>query len=137
MRVLYIICLILKNKEAYMSTKITGTVAIDCGTVLDAPNGADLEMTNTKAVRVQTVYKIRDADFKEKILSYVESGTPVEVIDDFINSINALDVKDVASVELVTYRTKLNQFLKSDFANALTFATSIIGFILSLPGVAK
>ncbi|WOE34162.1 hypothetical protein QSG85_12610 [Acinetobacter baumannii] len=120
-----------------MSTKITGTVAIDCGTVLDAPNGADLEMTNTKAVRVQTVYKIRDADFKEKILSYVESGTPVEVIDDFINSINALDVKDVASVELVTYRTKLNQFLKSDFANALTFATSIIGFILSLPGVAK
>lgn len=120
-----------------MSVKINGTVAIDCGTVLNAPAGADVEISNTKAIRVKTVYNITDINFKEKLLSYVESGTPIEVIDNFIKSVNALEVKDVASVELVTYRTKLNQFLKSDYANALTFATSIIGFILSLPGVAK
>lgn len=120
-----------------MAIKIDGTEATDCDKVLDAPSGADLSISNTKATRVKTVYYIRDEDFKEKLLSYVESGTPVEVIDEFIKSIKALDVKDVASVELVTYRSKLHKFLKSDYADALTFATSIIGFILSIPGIAK
>ena len=118
-----------------MVIKISGTEAIDCGVVYDVPHDANIDITDTKAVRVQTVLKVRDNQhhFKEKILSYLVEGTPVEVVEGFIKTIETLDSKDVTSIELATYRSGLNKFSNSNGVSAVSFASSIVTLISSLP----
>lgn len=118
-----------------MVIKINGTEAVDCGVIYDLPHDANIDITSTKAIRVQTVLKVRDNQhqFREKLLSYLVEGTPVDVIDSFIKSIETLDSKDVNSVELATYRSGLDKFLKGNVAGAVSFASSIVTLISALP----
>lgn len=110
--------------------KFINTEATDCGRVLDAPIEANVEMINTKATRVDTVFHIRDNEekLKQKILESVVEGTPPEVIEKFIQSIKELDDIKADSVELVTYRTGLANFVKK-IVGVVDFAASIVGII--------
>ncbi|MFP5084616.1 hypothetical protein [Acinetobacter pittii] len=110
--------------------KISETQATDCGTVLDAPKDANIEITKTQATRVDTVFYIRDNEeqLKQKILESVVDGTPPEVIEKFIQSIKELDDIKADSVELVTYRTGLANFVKK-IVGVVGFVASIVGII--------
>lgn len=78
-----------------MVIKISGTEAVDCGVIYDVPHNIDIDIQNTKATRVDTVLKVRDNQnqFKEMLLSYLADGTPVEVIDSFVQAIQKLDIE--------------------------------------------
>ncbi|MFW1673147.1 hypothetical protein ACG9H4_04095 [Acinetobacter baumannii] len=110
--------------------KISNTEANDCGRVLDAPKDANIEISETKATRVGTVFYIRDNEekLKQKILECVVDGTPPDVIEKFIQSIKELDNLKADSVELVTYRTGLAKFVKQ-IVGVVGFVASIVGII--------
>ncbi|MBF9225335.1 hypothetical protein WAJ79_11625 [Acinetobacter baumannii] len=110
--------------------KISETQATDCGRVLDAPKDANIEITKTQATRVDTVFYIRDNEekLKQKILESVVDGTPPEVIEQFIQSIKELDDVKADSVELVTFRTGLANFVKK-VVGVAGFAASIVSII--------
>ena len=114
-----------------MGIKITGTEAEDCGTIIDAPESADIEISNTKAKRVQTLYLIRDSQnlLKEKILTFLVEDTPNDVIESFINALEKLDIKNTESIERVAYSSGLNKFFKGNVPSVLGFASSILTLI--------
>ena len=118
-----------------MAIKINGTEAIDCGTIYDLPSDIDIDIQNTKAIRVQTVLKVRDNKdkFKEHLLEYLVDGTPIDLVDQFIKSIENLHTKDIHSIELATYKTGIDKFLRGNVAGVVNFASAIVTLFSALP----
>lgn len=118
-----------------MVIKISGTEAVDCGIVYDLPHDIDIDIQNTKATRVGTVLKVRDnkEQFKEKLLAYLVDGTPIEVIDQFVKSLENLNIKDINSIELEISKSGIDKFLKSNIAGVVNFSSAIVTLFSSLP----
>lgn len=114
---------------------IKGTKATDCGTVYDIPIDTKIQIEDTEALRVQTVLKVRDnvQKFKEELYEHLVENTPNNVIEDFINSLQSLKSTDQNSVELATYRSGIDKFLKGTTANVINFSSAVIGIISQLP----
>ncbi|WP_423854141.1 hypothetical protein [Acinetobacter guillouiae] len=117
-----------------MPINISGTDAEECDVVLDAPMGADVKISDTRAKKVGTVYKIRfnHDEIEKTIRSQLIESTPPELIEKFIESLESLDHKDLKSIELETYRTGLDRYLNNNTTSAIGLASSLYTLISPL-----
>lgn len=113
--------------------KISGTKAIDCGTVYDVPADAKIEISDTVAVRTNTVLKVRDAEIalEKKLLELVEDGTPIEDVRQLISSLLRLQTRSQDTVIQKVYENGFQRFIKP-IVGLTSFAGTVVGLLNDL-----